>query len=754
MTDRARRRNVARVRWAFLAALGLALAARAAGADEVLEPTPRGADRPRVGLVLSGGGARGAAHVGVIRVLEELRIPVDFVAGTSMGAVVGGLYASGIGSEELEDLLADLPWDTLFADKTRRRDMSFRRKQDDRDFVSSFHFGFKDGRIRLPTGLIQGQKLELVLGLLTVPVGTVRDFDDLMIPFRAVATDIVTGQPVVLDHGVLATAIRASMAIPAAFSPVVIDDRLLVDGGTAMNLPVEVARDMGADVIIAVDISTPLRTEDQLDTALAVSGQTVTIQIQQNTADQVALLDENDFLIRPDMGRVATLSFDRVVEATQVGEEAAWAIADYLGRLSVDEEAWRRHRAGLVPPDRSPPVIDSVRIDNDSGVSDDVIRSRMKVRAGEPLDLEKLALDIDILYGIDIFDRVNFRIDALPRGGRELVIVARERRTGRTRVRFGVELETDFETTGLFNIGVQVTRMPMNHLAAEWRTELRVGESPGFRTEFWQPLDDETRWFMAPEFEFETDNIGIFDDDGEQFAEYRAWNLGAGLGFGRQLGQWGEIRAGMRYDKARARPIIGPTSIFPDASREQGQVFVRGGMDTLDNARFPRQGTVAFAEGAFSFESLGSEEDYQTLVVAFSQAVTWRDNTLVADLQAATSFDQDPNISQLFTLGGFLRLSGLKPRERVGSELIFARIRGYRRVAKLGVLSFTLPAYVGFSIEGGNTWFGTDEVSFDSMLWGGSVYFALDTPLSPFYIAYGNTDGDRHAAYIFLGQVF
>lgn len=376
---------------AAVACVLVTLAASIAGAAEGETPAEGEATRPRIGLVLSGGGARGAAQVGVIRVLEELRIPIDYVAGTSTGAVVGGLYASGIESGELEQLLADLPWDTVFADKTRRRDISFRRKQDSRNFLSNFHFGFKDGRIQLPTGLIQGQKLELVLAILTGPVATVRDFDRLTLPFRAVATDIATGEPVVLDHGTLASAMRASMAIPGAFAPVWLEDRLLVDGGTAMNLPVQVALDMGADVVIAVDISTPLLSVDGIDSALVVTGQTVTIQIQQNTEQQVALLDEDDFLIRPDMGKVATLSFDRVLEASEVGADATRAVADFLSRLSVDEQTWAQYQAGLVRPDRVPPVIDTIRIDNDSGVSDDVIRAHMQVEVGERLDYARLA---------------------------------------------------------------------------------------------------------------------------------------------------------------------------------------------------------------------------------------------------------------------------------------------------------------------------------------------------------------------------
>ena len=707
-----------------------------------------------MGLVLSGGGARGAAHVGVLQALEELRVPVDYVAGTSMGAVIGGLFASGIDPDELDDLLAELPWDQLFSDRTRRRDISFRRKQDTRQFLSTLHVGFKDGRFQLPTGLIQGQKLELVLAILTMPVATERDFDGFMIPFRAVATDLSDGSAVVMREGVLADAIRASMAIPGVFSPVERDGRLLVDGGTAMNLPVQVARAMGADVVIAVDISTPLRGQDELDSAFAVTGQTVTIQIQQNTAEQIALLGEGDLLIRPELDEIGTLAFDKVEVAAQAGRVAALAAREALERLSLEPGAWAGYTAGRTPPDASPPLVSEIRVENDTRIADRVIQSRLQVRAGEPLDYDVLAHDVEILYGIDVFDRVNVRVDALPDGGKALVIVTRKRRTGDNRIRFGVELETDFQTSGTFNIGLSATRLPINWLAAEWRNQFEIGENPAVETEFWQPLDDETRWFIAPEFKFRSDTVGLFDDAGTQFAEYRIWDVEGGLSFGRQAGQWGEARIGIRAGRTDADRSIGNPTFFPSDSRDDGAVFVRFSVDTLDNPRFPRSGTVFFAEAAASLRALGAPDDYETVRLAFSQVESFGENTLVFDALAGLNFEDGPQISNLFSLGGFLQLSGLKPNERIGTQGLLFRVRGYRRIAQLGLLSFTLPAYVGGSVETGNTWFSQSDITFDSLLWGGSIYFGLDLPFAPLYLAYGHTEGNRHAAYLFLGQVF
>jgi NTE family protein len=251
-----------------------------------------------------------------------------------------------------------------------------------------------------------------------------------------------------------------------------------------------------------------------------------------------------------------------------------------------------------------------------------------------------------------------------------------------------------------------------------------------------------------------TETFGIFDTVGNQLAEYRVADFGGGLGFGRQLGQWGEARAGIRFDHAIAEVLIGAPNIFPRAERTDSELFLRFAMDTLDDARFPRSGSLVVIDGGVGLTQLGSTADFQSLFFTAGHARSWGKNTLIAETQVALSFENVATISRLYSLGGFLRLSGLKPNERVGTDMLFFRIRGYRRVANLGLLSFRLPAYVGISIESGNTWFGTNQISAGELLWGGSAYFALDTPLAPVYIAYGNTNGDRHAAYFFVGQVF
>src|SRR6187397_3292681 len=265
--------------------------------------------RPRIGLVLSGGGARGAAHIGVLKVLEENHVPIDAIAGTSMGAVVGGLYASGLSAADVERVMTSVDWQDAFRDRPARTDLNFRRKLEDQNFLVKFPLGLTGGEFRLPRGLVQGQKLTQILRGVTLPVAQIQNFDDLAIPFRAVATDIVTGDRVVLDHGDLTTAMRASLSAPGVLAPVEIDGRMQVDGGLSSNLPVDVAREMGVDVLIVVDCGFPLLERNKLDSVATVTNQMLAILIRHNATEQRKTLGERDVIIDPALGDFSSLDF-------------------------------------------------------------------------------------------------------------------------------------------------------------------------------------------------------------------------------------------------------------------------------------------------------------------------------------------------------------------------------------------------------------------------------------------------------------
>ena len=377
------------------ALLVVALAPAVNAADDSAAPA-----RPRIGLVLGGGGARGAAHVGVLKVLEELRIPVDYVVGTSMGSIVGGLYASGMNSQQIEQILQAMDWNDVFEDYPSREQRSFHRKQDDRTYAFKVKPGFNHGKIQIPLAYIRGQKLDLVLSRLSLSAFEVKDFDHLPIPYRAVATDIETGKEVVLATGSLAQAIRASMAVPAAFDPVEINGRLLVDGGLANNVPVSVARDMGADVLIVVDVGSGLYSRDQITNALDVTGQLANFLFTLNTEQQLKTLGTRDVLIRPPLGDIGGGSFERAAEAIPIGERAARESTEALRRYSLSPEEYARYLASHNVPQANAPVIDFVRVDNHSRLGDAVIAERISAEPGQRLDLDRLEKDIGRVYGL------------------------------------------------------------------------------------------------------------------------------------------------------------------------------------------------------------------------------------------------------------------------------------------------------------------------------------------------------------------
>ena len=337
------------------------------------------AERLRVGLVLGGGGARGAAHIGVLKELERLRIPVDAIAGTSMGAIVGGLYATGMSADELEELVGSLDWAGALSDKPERKDLSFRRKQDESQVPIDFELGVRGTELVLPAGVIQGHKLDLLLRELTLNVSHIDDFDRLPIPFRAIASDIERGEAWVMGSGDLAKSIRASMSVPGVFAPVRIGDRLLVDGGIVGNLPVDVMQDMGVDVIIAVDVEFPLYAREELVSALTISEQMLTILIRKETLRQIERLDADDILIRPELGVFASTNFGEIVETIGPGQAAAREQADKLTAIAVDEATWADYVAGRKRPLPPASHLAFVPVVHDGKLAPAVLESRLSV---------------------------------------------------------------------------------------------------------------------------------------------------------------------------------------------------------------------------------------------------------------------------------------------------------------------------------------------------------------------------------------
>ena len=519
--------------------LGLGIASDAAGAEQ---SSPVQA-RPKIGLVLAGGGAKGAAHVGVLKVIEQLRIPIDYVVGTSMGSIVGGLYASGMTPHEIQRAIEEIDWNDLFVDVPGRTDRSFRRKTDDALYLFKARPGFSDGAIKLPLAYIQGQKFDLQLNRLTQRVVTVHDFDKLPIPFRAVAADLETGAEVVLKSGNLARSIRASMAVPGAFDPVELDGKLLVDGGIANNIPVSVAREMGADVLIVSELGTAMLTRKEITSGLDVAAQMVNFLFVINSRQQLETLSLRDVRISVELGEIGAGSFDRVKETIPLGEQAAKNATEELRRYSLSEQNYRVHTAARTPTNAELPRIEFVRIENKSGVSDEVIAHYISAKKGEPLDVANLEHDIQQIYGLEIFDSVRYEV-VEENGQSGLVVRTNAKPWGPGYLQTGLITSSNFSGDAAFRLGVTYTRTAINPLNGEWRTGLQIGDEPTVFTELFQPFDPGARYFGFGRVAYQTRNVNTFDDKGRKTAELHASGPGIEVGAGRQFGTWGEVRLG------------------------------------------------------------------------------------------------------------------------------------------------------------------------------------------------------------------
>ncbi|PNV99150.1 patatin-like phospholipase family protein [Pseudomonas protegens] len=708
------------------------------------------APRPKIGLVLSGGAARGLAHIGVLKALEEQGIRIDAIAGTSMGAVIGGLYASGYKIDELEKLALNIDWRQALSDAPPREDVPFRRKQDDRDFLVKQKLSFRDdGSLGLPLGVIQGQNLALLLESKLAHASDTRDFDKLPIPFRAVATDIASGEKVVFRKGHLPQVIRASMSIPAVFAPVELDGRLLVDGGMTDNIPLDVARDMGVDIAIVVDIGTPLRSRKQLNTVVDVLNQSITLMTRRNSEVQLAALHKDDVLIQPALSSFGVTDFGRAQEMIDAGYRATRILDARLARLRPAHALDAELTAARQPSQRTP-IISAIKVENDSKVSDEVIRYYIRQRIGEPLDLGRLETDMGTLYGLDFFEQVQYRV-AHKGQDNTLVISARGKRSGTDYLRLGLNLSDDMRGDSAFNIGASYRMNGINSLGAEWLTRVQIGDQQELYSEFYQPLDAGSRYFIAPFIAAEAQNVeAVLDND--PIAEYRVERYGFGLNLGRQIGNSGEVRFGVGEAWGKADVRIGDHNL-PSENFNEGYYQLQYSFDSLDNVYFPHSGEdIKLSLRQFE-PSLGSDNRYRQWEFKLGKALSSGPNTFVLGGRYGRTLDNADVVTSSFLLGGARQLSGFRQDALSGQNISLARAVYFRRLTPRSYLPLDFPLYLGGSLERGRVW--NNDNAFDSgYINAASIFLGFDTPLGPLNFSYGFNDDNQKALSLNLGQTF
>jgi NTE family protein len=725
-------------------AIGLLLTALATVAAAQQPP------RPKIGLALGGGGARGMAHIGVIRALEQLHIPIDYVAGTSMGSIIGGLYACGYTPDEMETLIKSIQWETLFQDAPERRHQSFRQKEDDFEHLIPFEFGIrlkKGGGLILPPGLIAGSKLGFVLENATLPCSSVSNFDQLRIPFRAVATDIQTGQPYVMSSGNLARVIRASMAIPAAFTPVEVDGRLLIDGGESQNLPVQTVRAMGADIVIAVNVgSSGAETAKKPTNVGAMIGRLIDLPLQQNTMASARLADA---VVTPDLDGYTSADFGKGSEMIPLGQKATLAEKEKLERWSEPEgvyTTWKRAHDATLPP---MPYIDAVVVEPVPGVNQRRLERLVRSKPGRTLDTKTLGQDLKRIYGLGYFEIVSYSI--VEEGQRHILkISATPKSWGPTFLKIGLFLGTDFQDTTDFGVTALLDATEMNGLGGEWKTTVTVGDPLELKTRFYQPLTDRGRLFVSPYAGWRQDHAQVFLDE-VAVGTYQVQRTVLGMDVGYDFGTWAELRAGYTRGYGSGKRKVGDP-VFPDVDWDEGGFTARMTVDQLDNVSLPHSGYGADLTFIANRTGLGASFSYNQFSGRALGVQTIGRWTGVVKAAGGTGLGTEIPFYDQFTLGGLFQLSGRPTGQIRGNTSALGGLLLYYRLTRPGGLLLKNFS-VGVSAEAGNTWAYQAPVTFSSLKTAGSVYMVADTIVGPLFVGYGRS-GSNSSAYLYLNRSF
>jgi NTE family protein len=616
----------------------------------------------------------------------------------------------------------------------------------------------RDGRIVLPKGLLQGQRLTETLRRLTLPVARISNFDQLPTPFRALATDLESGEKVVLCTGELTTAMRASLSAPGVFAPVEREGRLLVDGGISDNVPVDIARAMGVDVVIVVDVGYPLLSRRQLTSAPVISSQMLVILMRANSAAQLATLTPRDVLIQPKLGDASSFDFGIVSRVIGAGEAAARDKAAELTALSVGEQEMQRYverREALRGP---PPRIDFVQVDTGSERYAPAAETLFHDLVGKPLDPSAVAQRVTALYGRGGLDTLDYHVIGDP-GRYGLALDAHPSSQGPDYLRFGLSLQDDFQGNATYDAAMRFVMSDITRNAGEWVTDLQVGTTTLVSTELFLPLAQFSGWFVMPHVADEARDLYVLRGQSLE-AEYRVHTFDYGIDFGRQFGNWGEVRTGVLREQGHyvleigdpADPNLPEQSFKPFNMRDY---FVRFTYDRLDDVNFPHRGQQATLQWSADRNATGVGQNADQVTLNYLGAYSFGRDTL--SFSASGGITLQAHVTDLnlqFPLGGFLNLSGLRAYSLLGPDFGIARLLYYRQIGRGGPGYLDVPTYIGLSLEAGNVWQSRREASFGNTQKDASVFLGMDTFLGPLYLATGFDDHGHQAFYLFLGRTF
>lgn len=694
--------------------------------------------RPRIGLVLGGGGAKGAAHIGVLRVLDEMHIPVDCVAGTSMGALVGATFASGVPPAEIERRVRAVDWTRTVGTAGVRDQTPINRKLRGDTYTNNLEFGIKGGSIRSPGGFFKSQEIEELLRNLVAGARYVDDFDDLPIPFRAVATDMMAGDMVVLGDGDLTVAMRASMAVPGAFAPVLIGDQVLADGGQMRNVPVDIARELCGDVIIAVSLSTAPPKPDDLDSAFALATRSLDVMIEANGRAQLATLTDKDVSIVVPMGDIGSASFERVPDAIPLGRAAALSKSGDLARYALPEADYKAWRASLGRDYEQLIRVAGVRIKGLKRVNPEYVRTEViATELGAEVSPSVIATDSSRIYALGDFQKVEYRVVDEPVYPTVEFSVT-EKSWGPDFLKF--DLGLGFTAGGDFSFALvgEHNRTWLNPYGGQWRSKVQVGQDLLLRTGIYQPLEIRQRFFVEPYVELNR-NIEDIYDDGDKIGEFSFRQSFAQIDFGLNVGTLAQLRAGLRQSWNQATLETGDSAeLSPQPTTHESNLVLQATWDTRDVVGLPSKGSLVTARYLSSGSWLNGEQSYGQAEGLILKVVPLRGDALYVFAAGGSELSGTLPPYDLFAIGGINSFPGLERQQLRGTSYWISGASYNRKLGDIQQL-FGQALYGGLRLTVGDVTGRIDDVD-DGAIFGAALSLSGRTPVGPFLVSMGGTN--------------
>jgi NTE family protein len=646
-----------------------------------LSQSTQPADRRKVGLVLEGGGALGLAHIGVIQWLEEHRVPVNYVAGTSMGGLVGGLYSTGHSSTEIKQLIKTIDWDQVLQGQTPYKNYSFRRKQDAAEYPNRLEFGLKKG-LQFPEGFNSGQEVMMILDRVALPYSGIKDFNELPTPFACVSTDLVTNQKYVFREGSLSTALRSTMSLPGIFDPIRWDGHIFADGGLMDNLPVDVAKSMGADLTIAVHLETAKVDPKATMSSFGVLGRSISVVI---AANELRSMEQADMLVSVPLDKFGSMQYNRVEDLIKVGYAAAESKAALLNTLSVDETTWQAYLAERAARRRTAPTPQFVKVEGTSKRLTNAIEQDLKNNIGKPVETAALQEQLFDLKGQGRFSSFSYQM--INRDDKPGLLVTATEKSYAPPIVQPLLLFGGSNFSGIdFSAGARITFLDFGSYRAELRNDVIVGSQYGINTQYYRPLSATSKWFVAPQgfanyLQYPIYNRDVF------LAQYRRTSAGGGLEVGYEFGRVAQLSLGYTAAQESLSPKIGDATILPNVSGRFGSTTLRFALNAVDNPVIPRSGEYADLSAAWVDANPGAAHSFpmsQGAVVKFIKLNT--PSSVYFGARGGTTFGNQLVGVPLFSLGGPNAFAAYGENELLTDQYYQFQTGYLRRIAKLPVL--------------------------------------------------------------------